>query len=259
MRIPVPKLLQCALLLILATAAPVLAAEPAMPEPFAATYKVSYRGFQVGLLHFNLSINDEAAYVYETRAEPGLLARLLVSSNALERTVMQIDAQGVRPLVWFTEDGTSGTRKDGKLVFDWETRQVSGTLDGEEIDLPIEPGLQDRLSMQISVMTALLRGESPGSISLVDDNRIKDYSYTRVGSAQISTAAGRFETVQYESTRSGSSRVKHIWHAPVLDCLPVRVEQFKKGKSDTVMELVAVSPASMHPKGASGTCGSSSP
>lgn len=254
-----PKLLLIVITFILATAAPILAAEPVMPEPFTATYKVSYRGFQVGLLHFGLSINQEGAYVYETRAEPGLLARLLVSSKALERTVMQIDAQGVRPLVWFTEDGTSGTRKDGNLVFDWETRQVSGTLDGERIDLPIEPGLQDRLSMQIAVMTALLRDEAPGSISLVDDNRIKIYSYTQVGPAQISTDAGRFETVQYESTRSGSSRVKHIWHAPVLGCLPVRVEQLKNGKSDTVMELAEVSPASMRHTGISKACGGPSP
>lgn len=253
------KFLPYGIIFLLTIATPVLAAEPTLPEPFTAIYKVSYRGFQVGLLHFDLSINEEGAYVYETRAEPGLLARLLVSSKALERTVMQIDEQGVRPLVWFTEDGTSGTGKDGKLVFDWEAQKVSGTLDGERIDLPIEPGLQDRLSMQISVMTALLRGKAPGSISLVDDNRIKDYSYTRVGPAQISTAAGRFETVQFKSTRSGSSRVKHIWHAPVLGCLPVRVEQFKNGKSDTLMELTEVSPASTSHPEISGPCGNPPP
>src|SRR5690606_15321781 len=91
------------------------AAESTLPRPFSATYEVSYRGIRAGSLTFTLSSDASTGrYVFETRAQPSLLARLVVSGGAFERSVMQIDAQGVRPLEWQLEDGKSGDDKDGR-------------------------------------------------------------------------------------------------------------------------------------------------
>ena len=43
----------------------------------------------------------------------------------------------------------------------------------------------------------------------------------------------------YESTRDGSSRVSRFWLAPQFDYAPVRAEQIRKGKVETVMTLVS--------------------
>jgi hypothetical protein len=224
--------------LIAAAMMPNIAAAAVTPIPFAATYTVSFRGINAGELHSTLRPEAPGEFVYETRATPRRLARLFVSSKAVERSVMRIDDNGVRPLSWFSNDGRSD---NDALEFAWSEEKVSGTVSGERVDLPTEPRLQDRLSMQIAVITALLRGEELGSISMIDA-RVKQYNYTRAGTERIKTSAGEFETVLYESTRPGSSRTSRFWHSPELGFLPVRAEQLRNGKVETVMELVGVKP-----------------
>ena len=214
-------------------------AEAAVPQPFSATYAVSYRGIGAGTITFTFS-HDPATgrYTYETHPDPGVLARLFVSKAAVERSVMEIDAAGTRPIEWQLDDGKSGKEDDGELHFDWSSRLVTGVIEGKPVELPAEPGTQDRSSIQIAVTTALLRGAEPGTIPLIDDNRIKRYVYTRKETATVDSALGKLETVLYESTREGgSSRTSRFWMAPSLEFLPVRAEQVRKGKVETVMVL----------------------
>jgi hypothetical protein len=217
-------------------------ADAAVPQPFSATYAVSYRGIGAGTITFTFS-HDPATgrYTYETHPNPGALARLFVSSSAVERSVMEIDATGTRPIDWQLDDGKSSKSGDGELHFDWSRNAVTGTVEGEPVDLTTEPGTQDRSSIAIAVTTALMRGVEPGTIPLIDDNRIKRYVYTKKEQATVDSALGRLDTVIYESTREGgSSRTSRFWMAPSLEFLPVRAEQIRKGKVETVMVLQKV-------------------
>lgn len=216
-------------------------ADTVLPKPFTATYEVTYRGMRAGKLTFKLSRDDATGrYTYETSAEPSMLARLVVSSAALERSVMEIGPEGVRPIDWHLDDGKSGTAKDAKLHFDWARNLATGEIEGEQIELGLEPGLQDRLSIQIDVVTSLLRGEEPGTIPLIDDNRVKRYSYVKKEAAVMETKLGRLDTVLYESTREGSNRQSRFWLVPKMEFLAARAEQVRKGKVETVMVLTSV-------------------
>lgn len=228
-----------ALILAFASTLSARADTPRVPPEFTANYAVSYRGIQAGNLTFALQRAEDGRYIYETKADPSFLARLVVSSNALERSEMIIDENGVRPLEWSLDDGKSGSKGDGHLTFDWEAGRVTGFAEEQKIDLPTVPGLQDRLSIQIAVTTSLLRGEEPGTIPLIDDERVKHYTYRRVGTEVIDTPLGSFDTAIYESAREGSSRLSRFWMAPKLGYLPVRAEQIRKGKVETVMQIRA--------------------
>ncbi|HEY7642111.1 MAG TPA: DUF3108 domain-containing protein [Steroidobacteraceae bacterium] len=217
-------------------------AEAAVPQPFTATYAVSYRGISAGTITFKFA-HDPATdrYTYETHPHPGTLARLFISKSAVERSVMEIDANGTRPIEWQLDDGKSSKDDDGELHFDWSHNTVTGTVEGEPVNLTAEPGTQDRSSIQIAVTTALLRGIEPGTIALIDDNRIKRYVYTKKDQTTVDSALGKLDTVLYESTREGgSSRTSRFWMAPSLEYLPVRAEQIRKGKVETVMVLQKV-------------------
>jgi len=105
-------------------------ADAILPKPVTATYEVTYRGMRAGRLTFKLS-RDEATgrYTYETTAEPSMLARFVVSSAAVERSVFDIGPEGVRPIEWHNDDGKSSTAKDGKLHFDWTKMQATGEVE----------------------------------------------------------------------------------------------------------------------------------
>jgi hypothetical protein len=216
------------------------AAEAAQtPRPFTATYEVAYRGIRAGSLTFTLRLDaGTGRYIYETRANPSALARLVVSNAALERSVMQIDANGVRPLEWQLDDGKSGEKGDGRLHFDWANGVVTGRVEGKDVSVPTEPNMQDRLSIQIAVVAALLNGQTPADYALIDDERVKRYTYTKKESARVDSKLGSLDTIVYESTRTGSSRVSRFWLAPQFDYAAARAEQIRKGKVETVMTLV---------------------
>jgi len=226
---------------LFATAAPAQSQGPAvLPKPFTATYAVTFRGMRAGNLTFKLARTPGTnRYTYETTADPSMLARIMISGAALERSVMEIGPDGVHPVDWYFDDGKSGTARDGKLHFDWQKNVATGTIENQKIDLPLEPGLQDRLSIQIDVVTSLLRGEEPGAIPLIDDNRIKRYSYTKLGPAVAETELGKLDSVMYESTREGSNRQSRFWLVPKMEYVAARAEQIRKGKVETVMVLMS--------------------
>ncbi|MBE0577004.1 MAG: DUF3108 domain-containing protein [Desulfuromonadales bacterium] len=230
------------LVLLLLTTTQAFAGEIIRPEFFTATYNVQYKGFNAGTITFELRPADDGTVIYESSVKPGFLASFVVSRDAIERTVLQIDAHGVRPLCWYSEDGTADTEDDGQLTFDWAAREVTGTVEDKTVALATETGLQDRLSMQVAMLTALLRGETPGKVMMIDEDRIKHYSYERKSEQQVEVAGGEYATIVYESTRPGSSRFKRIYHAPALGYLPVRFENYKDSNLQAVMELVAVTP-----------------
>jgi hypothetical protein len=224
--------------LLLATAA---RSEAILPKPFTAIYEVSYRGMRAGQLTLKLSRDDATGrYTYETSADPSMLARFFISNAARERSVMEIGPDGVRPIEWQFDDGKSSTAKDGHLKFDWTKNVATGVIEGEQIELPLEPGLQDRMSIQVDVVTSLLRGEEPGTIPLIDDNRVKRYDYAKKETTTLDSPLGKLDAIVYESTRQGSDRQSRFWMIPKMEFLAARAEQIRKGKVETVMVLQSV-------------------
>jgi Protein of unknown function (DUF3108) len=223
----------------LITAATARASDAPTPHPFVATYAVSYRGLSAGNLTFKFTRDQSGRYVYETHADPSALASLFVSRAAVERSVMEIGPDGVRPLDWSIDNGKSGTKGDGSLHFDWDGHTVTGTVEGEPVTVPTEAGLQDRSSLSIAVTTQLMRGIEPGTVAFIDNKQVKRYTYTRKEDTKLDSPLGKLDTLIYESTREGSSRLSRFWIAPSLEFLPARAEQVRKGKVETVMVLTS--------------------
>jgi hypothetical protein len=215
-------------------------ADPVVIEPFKATYAVTYRGLRAGNIIFELVREENGQYVYRSTVEPTFLARMIISPHAKEMTRFVITQDAVQPLEWKLDDGESGSSKDGHVRFDLNSRRVQGTLEKKRVDFPLEPRIQDRLSVQIEVMRALLEGEQPGEIPLVDDERIKYYIYRQTKTERVKTPLGTFDTLVYESSRPSSKRLSRMWHAPTLGYVPVRAEQVRDGRMETIMQLVAL-------------------
>lgn len=209
-------------------------------QPYVATYEVTYRGLDAGTLRMQLTYDAHTnRYTFETQAKPSLLTRLVIGRDALERTIVEPIDGSIRPLEWHLEDGKHGNRGDGQLTFDWSAQRVTGEYEGKPVELPTQPGMQDRLSIQLAVNAALAQGREPGSIVMINGNRAREYNYERGPNTQLETKLGTLDTVLYRSTRPGSDRVSKVWHAPSMEHVPVRAEQIRKGKIETVMELVA--------------------
>ena len=218
------------LAMYLAGAAHGAAGEPGL-APFTAEYAVKYSSLSVGSSRLELRRDGAPGHwMIESRADASGLAPLIASGTVLQRSWFVVADGAVRPLRFRFDDGMKRRADDVALDFDWAAGRITGTAKGEPVDVPIEPNVQDPVSIQIATMVALMGGRQPGEIPLIEGPQAKLYAYTFERAESLETDAGTFDTLVYRSARAGSDRETLLWLAPSLGYLAVRVEQHRKGR-----------------------------
>ena len=223
-----PRAALLAALLVLCGADVAAAREP---EPFSASYAVVFRGINAGTSSLELTRENGNRWRYVSRNKARGLFKLALPGEVRQTSVFTLDDGSVRPLRYLADDGTDSTSRDIRLEFDWGAGKVRGVAEEKPVELPLQRGLQDGMSVQVALLQALRSGESPRGFSLIDKDEIKEYVYESEGSVRLQTAAGELDTVIWSSRRPNSNRVTRVWYAPSLGFLPVQAE---RRKGDTV-------------------------
>jgi len=231
---------RAAVVVLLAAAAAATAAADTL-RAHDATYHLAFKGIGAGELELRLEAGTEpGSFVYETLAHPSLLARLVVNSGSRERCWFHVTSAGVEPDHYLLDDGTAEHKDSSDLTYDRSRGRITGIARGAPLDLPLEAGLEDVLSIRIAPVVDLLAGREPREYALLDGREVKHYLYARVGSERLKTALGEFDTVVYTSDRKGSDgkgRIWQYWFAPALGWLPVRAEQREDGHARLTLAI----------------------
>lgn len=204
------------------------AADPAL-APFVAEYDVRYGRMAVGTSRTELARADGHWTIESTSTASGF-ARVIASGTLKQRSEFDLQDEGPRPRRYSFDDGTERTGRDVALEFDWRGERVRGTAEDEPVDLAAVAGLQDAASMQALVLARLRSGREPGTIAMIEKDKVKYYRYSLLRRETLATAIGNVETVVYRSTRDGSDRETLTWHAPKLGFAAVQAEQRVNGK-----------------------------
>ena len=209
-------------LLACMTAAPASADDALVP--FVAEYDVRYGNMAVGTSRTELSRADGGWSMESTSTASGF-ARIIAGGTLEQRSAFELREDGPRPKTYRFDDGTQRTGRDVSLEFDWSAGRVRGTAENKPVDLAAADGLQDPASMQALVLARLRAGQEPGTIAMIEKDRVKEYRYTFLRRETLKTAIGDLETVVYRSARDGSSRETITWHAPKLGFAAVQAQQ----------------------------------
>ena len=193
--------------------------------PFEAHYAWTLKGISAGHSTLTLQQLDAERWRYASRSVASGLFRLIARGDITQDSQLRISNGQVLPEQYRGDDGTPATSRDVDLHFDWRTRRVSGVYEDTAVDLPIEPGVHDDMSIQIALMVELLRGQVPKSFRLVDRNLTKDYAYSLIQTVTLDTPLGPQRTQVYRSQRVGSASSVLYWCAPELGFLPLKVER----------------------------------
>ena len=225
----------CALLMQLASAQDL--------RPFTARYQARFYGLSGGVLALTLRKGTQPnEYVYESKAEPSFLGSFAISDKAREASTMIIDANGIRPLSFFSDDGKRGDEKDSNLQFNWEQKKLTGRSETVDMNAELPPRIQDHMSIQVAVIYALQNNLPLGEYPLVDGGEIKRYLYTNEGPATIKYKGRQLETAIIRSERidSPGGRIIRYWHSAEFGNIPVKAERSRNGKIDFTMDLLDV-------------------
>ncbi len=200
--------------------------------PYTARFAVSYRGLEAGTSEVRLERQatnhgngGAPRYVLTNRSRPRGMAALFLPGTITQRTLFTLGPQGLQPLDYTLDDGGKSTARDVRLAFDWTARRVTGTAEDRRVDLPLEEGVQDALTLGLQVRWLLQQGKTPARLVMVEKDKPKEYEYALERRERLQTVLGSLETVVWSSRRPGSDRVTRTWYAPALGHLAVKVEQ----------------------------------
>ena len=212
----------------------------APPAPFVATFQVAWHGITAGDSTLALVADAPGHFTYSSNIKAHGIFRLVFPVALIQSSTFTLADGHVVPL-HYQESGLARDHSDEvELTFDRDSGRVHGTSEKHAVDQPLDPDIQDPMSVQIELMRQLQAGLVPTQFKLFDKDQAKEYFYTRERTEVLDTPLGAQDTVVYRSDRPGSDRVTRLWLAPKLHFLPLQAARSRKGSVDLSMRILSV-------------------
>ena len=208
------------------------------PVPFVATYTLAWHGVTAGTSTLRLRETAPQLYLYTSTDTAYGIFRLAFPHPLLQSSRFRINAGVVQPLSF----QAGGAGNDVMAQFDWKAGQVTGMAKGKLLDLKLQAGTQDPLSVQIAIMLKLLGQDAPESFWMLNTDEIDRFQYVRHEESTLDTPLGKLRTILYTSHQPGSNKTTYLWLAPALHYMPARAEQRVKGSTQVALEIRAFTP-----------------
>jgi hypothetical protein len=231
------RLLESACLLVLAAGAVVARADPVDLKPFRATYGASWKGMSAASATLELRNAGGDTYVYESVNKPRGMFRMALPDSLVQASRFKLVDGRIVPQAFH---GSDEKERPADLTFDWDRKRVTGVAKGQSVDLELQEGTQDPMSMQLASLRGLASGNLQGTVRLIDGDKLKDYELRREGNASLETALGTLDTIIYTSKRAGGDRLTRTWVAPALGYLPVKAERFRNNKLEFTLAIESI-------------------
>jgi len=211
------------------------AASAPKPVPFVATYTVAWHGVPAGSSTLELHETAPQSYLYTSTDSANGIFRLAFPHALRQSSRFTVAAGAVEPLAF----QAGGPGNDVMARFDWKIGRVTGTAKGKPLDLKLQPGTQDPLSVQIAIMLELEAQDAPDAFWMLNTDEIDRFQYVRHKETTLDTPLGKLHTILYTSHAPGSDKTTYLWLAPALDYMPARAEQHVKGSTQVSLEIQA--------------------
>lgn len=212
-------------------------ADPVDLKPFRVHYGIEWKGISAASSTLELRRAGPDTYTYETVNKPRGMFRMALPDSLMQASTFKLVDGRVVPVSY---RGSDEKERPIELSFDWTRKRVTGVAKGHPVDLALQDGAQDPMSLQIASLRNLASGNLVESVALVDSDKLKEYELRREGTAQIDTALGQLETVIYTSKRTGGDRLTRTWVAPALGYLPVKAERLRGKKVEFTLLIESV-------------------
>lgn len=220
----------CAACLLLSTAV-----QGNEPRPYAAVYKAKALGISARATR-RQSVSAEQQYVLENSLTLNLFG--INAGTVTETSEFLWRDDELIPLHYrFVQTGLSATKQE--IFFDWNNELAISQSDSNSWEIPITPGVVDKLSYSIQIGQDITQnGVSEFEYQVLDKGRIDEHKYRISSEEVLETPIGALNTVKIERVREPDSRRSTtVWLAKDWDYMLVRLEQVSSSGTETELSL----------------------
>jgi hypothetical protein len=201
----------------------------AAPQQVAATYSLTKQGQQIGTITESFK-QSEGRYQLESVTSAIGVYALFMKGKIRLISSGEVTDLGLRPR-HFEHHRAADPAKTVQADFDWEKMNLTHRFDGRTESVALEPGAQDRISLQYQFMFAP-PDKQDIRLFMTTGKKLNLYHYKLTGEEKITTPAGQFQTIHLVKQRTADEDGTEIWLAKKRRYFPVRivVEDHKGGK-----------------------------
>ena len=205
----------------------------ALPKAFQANYSVAKGGMKLGHLNASLKYSgNRYQYLKSTKATG--LAAMLTGIKVTEKTNGQFSGQNIIPQNYLYNQSRRNKSRIDKVHF--SGKSAVGSYKNKKFNLPVQPGIQDRASLELVLARDIKLNKSRLNYKTVERGKIKQYNFQKLGMEQIKTPAGTFNALKVKVVRKGNKRETIFWMAKEIGYLPVKIRH--REKDDVITTVI---------------------
>jgi len=206
------------------------------PTPFEATFSLRIHGAQFGKMTRSLNILPNGEYLYASDTQTTGLARLLYKDHIVEKSTWRYEDDLIKPIHYYYDRSGGKKLREVTVDFNYATKQISTTVNGESWQMPLEGIVFDKLLYQLSIMHDLSHTHTDIDYNIADGGKIKNYFFKYLGEEIIKTDLGSFHTIKMQRHKPNERRKATFWCAKELNYLPIKVENIENdGRKTTAI------------------------
>lgn len=139
---------------------------------------------------------------------------------------------------------TKRSFKDNRVIksqFDWDKKLETGRQNKNRWTLDLPNSVLDHLSYQIALRSKATLEKRKETFRISYKGQLESYQFNNEGRETLNTDYGELETVLWaQEPNFKHDKFMHIWLAPSLNYLPVKITQFRSGDEEGTIQLDSV-------------------
>lgn len=212
-------------------------AQASEPRPYDATYKAKALGMSATAFR-RQTITKPQHYTLENSLSLTVLGANV--GTVVETSQFRWQDGIIVPLHYeYNQTGLSASSE--RVDFDWDNELAESSSDGDSWQLPLSPGILDKLSYSVQIGQDIVTHDlEEFRYEVLDEDKFDEHLYRITSSEVLDTPLGKLNTVKIERIRSGDSRRRTtVWLASDWDYLLVRLEQISSSGTETELSIEA--------------------
>jgi len=216
----------------------------ALPE-FHARYAVQKYGVKVAEANYRLSHTDSGYKFSQSTELDGFISMFADDTVSAVSYVDEVDGKLLLKKHSYIQTGREKNR-DEEFSIRWDTGEqpskgsISGVVRSKKINLETTAPVWEVLSFQIPLMIDADETIERYPYKALLKGKIDTYEFVLTSENKITFAGKEYKLLQMVRTDPRKKRQLHIWIAPKLHNLPVIIENYRKGKEHSRMQLESV-------------------